>query len=325
MVDPRGDRPSGVRGQRLSRRTAEAGVVVVLLLAGALWRAPAAQEPRQRDHARRARAGSQLRIPLGSLLLPGLGQYIYGAYVEGAAFTVVAAGGYGVATTGDADALTIGELPRDGRDQLAHQGAHVYFTAGTLSLYDAFRRAVPALRTEGKYDFLQAEESVGDLLWAPFDVRFLGRWTTWLNLAYTVAVVGVVAAERDEGSRYEPYRARDAAFITSLSVNAGVGEEALFRGWLLPVFHENFGRRFWLANSVQAGVFGAAHVPQAKGFAIAIAAWALYEGWLVRRSGWSIRESIFHHFWYDVAVGTATLLVDEVDGTLQLSFPTLRF
>jgi hypothetical protein len=32
---------------------------------------------------------------------------------------------------------------------------------------------------------------------------------------------------------------------------------------------------------------------------------------LTRRNGWSIRESIFHHFWYDVLVASATLLADE--------------
>jgi len=103
-----------------------------------------------------------------------------------------------------------------------------------------------------------------------------------------------------------------------------VGEEALFRGWLYPVLHQNLGRRVWLSNGLQAAIFGSLHVPQAKSFALVIATWAFYEGWLTRRNGWSVRESVFHHFWYDVAVGAATLATQE-QATVTIVFPAVRF
>ncbi|MFW6089713.1 MAG: CPBP family intramembrane glutamic endopeptidase, partial [Gemmatimonadota bacterium] len=156
------------------------------------------------------------------------------------------------------------------------------------------------------------------------DPEFLGRATTWANLAYTGLVTGLVLAGRDRGVDHEPFRGRDAAFAVALSYNAGVGEEAAFRGWLLPMLHQKTGQRFWLANAIQAGIFGAMH-PDAGAFAAVIAASALYEGWVTRRDDWSIRESIFHHFWYDVAVTTATLLADERPSGIQLTFPTIRF
>lgn len=283
-----------------------------------------AQEPHRPDGGR-APWGAEFLIPFGSLIVPGLGQYLRGDVLPGLGFSAAAVAGAVVAGMGNPNTVAVGELPRDGQDQIANQGAHVSVTAGALSLYDAFRAAVPALQREGKYDFLATDERIGDLLWAPVDPRFLTRWTTWIELAYTAGVVGLVLSQRDDGVAYERYHGRDAAFITSLSLNAGVGEEALFRGWLFPLFHQNFGRRFWLANALQAGIFGGAHVPQAEEFAIAITAWALYEGWLVRRNDWSIRESIFHHFWYDIFVGTATLLVDEVNGQLRLTLPPVRF
>jgi membrane protease YdiL (CAAX protease family) len=180
-----------------------------------------------------------------------------------------------------------------------------------------------ALRREGKYRFATRHASTGSLLTAPLDPEFLLRWTTWIELAYTGAIVALVLGER--GVAYEPFKARDGAFAGVLSYSAGVGEEALFRGRLMPLSHQSMRERFWLANGIQAVIFGGLHIPDAKGYAAVIAAWAFYEGWLTRRSGWSVRESIFHHFWYDVLIVTATFLVDEHAPGLVIAFPTVRF
>lgn len=273
-----------------------------------------------------ARWGSEFVIPFGSMVLvPGLGQYIDGAFLAGAAYTGAAVAGLKVAS-----AVASGEvfyddgLPRAGRGQLSFEAIHVHVTARFLSSWDAFHRAVPALQQEGKYEFLTTRESLGDLMTAPFDPEFLGRKTTWVSLAYTGLVAGLVVAGRDPGFEYEPFRPSDAAFAGALSYNAAMGEEAVFRGWLLPMLHQKTGRRFWLANALQAGIFAAGH-DDAGAFVAAIAAIALYDGWVTRRNDWSIRESTFHHFWYDVADVTATLLADERQGRIQLTFPTIRF
>lgn len=283
----------------------------------------AAQDPPPPADTLSAARKSEFRVPLASILVPGTGQYVHGEYVAGLAHTATAAAGYLAARLSSAD-LDLEGLPREGRDQFAYEAIHVSATSGFLSAWDAFHRAVPALREEGKYEFLTRRESLGDLLSAPFETDFLGRWTTWLNLAYTGVVAGVLLGGRDAGIEYEPFRARDAAFAASLSLNAGVGEEAVFRGWLLPILHQRFGERFWLANSTQGVIFGALH-PQAGAFAAVIAAWALYEGWLTRRNDWSVRESIFHHFWYDVAISAAEFLTDEREARIRLTLPTIRF
>lgn len=273
---------------------------------------------------RKARPGSEFRIPVGSVLLPGLGQYLQGAPLAGLGYTAAAATGAAVGLATDAGAPEATDFPRDGRSQLAYEAFHVMQTAGFLSAWDAFHRAVPALQQEGKYTFLPPRESLGDLLTAPFDPEFLARPTTWIHLAYTGLVTSLVLSGREPGVAYEPFRLHDAAFVTSLSLNAGVSEEALFRGWLLPLLHQNLGQRFWLANTLQGSIFGLLHVAGAREFALAISAWAIYEGWLTRRNEWSVRESIFHHVWYDVAVGAATLLADE-RARIQITFPTIRF
>lgn len=299
-------------------------LTALVLAAGPL----AGQEPQpalEHDVAR-PRSGSQLLIPLASFVLPGFGQYVHGAPGTGAAFTVTAVAGLAATTAGDAWGDTWeDDLPRRRRDQFADQGFAVFNTAGMLSGWDAFHRAVPALQAQGKYSFLGQRESVGDLLSAPFDHRFLGRWTTWVDLAQTALITALVLSDRKSGVPYQPFRAHDAAYVTSLSLNAAVGEEALFRGYLLPLLHEQTGGRFWLANGTQAALFGAAHLPDADWGAALIGAWAAWEGWVVRRNDWSIRESIFHHFWYDVAVVAAYLLTEERNRAVRITFPTITF
>jgi membrane protease YdiL (CAAX protease family) len=289
-------------------------------------RAPAAwAQADTGDSQARPRPGAEFRIPLASFLVPGFGQYILGAPALGAGFTAAAAAGYALYVTGNENAVTTADLPRDAAGQRAFIGAGLATAAGGLSAYDAFHRSLGPLQRRGKYEFVTANDSPGSLLLAPFDVRMLQRWTTWIDLAYTGAVTAIlVAVETAPGERYLPFRTRDGVFVASFSYNAGVGEEALFRGWLYPVLHQSLGRRAWLSNGVQAALFGGLHVPQAGPYALVIASWAFYEGWLTRRNGWSIRESVFHHFWYDVAVGAATLLTQKA-GPVVIVFPSIQF
>ena len=262
--------------------------------------------------------GAELGVPFFSLLLPGLGQYTQGAGWVGAGYSATAVAGYAVAGGSDPDDL---RLPRDPADQLDAAGLYVAGSAGLLSGWDAFQRALPRLHAEGKYDFLEERQSLGSLLTAPFDPDFLGRWTTWVNLGFTAAITGIVLSDRDAGANHLPFRGHDAAFVTHLSYNAAVSEEAMFRGWLMPVFHQKMGRSFWAANGLQGVLFGALHTPNAREFAAVIGAWAVYTGWVTRRNGWDIRESIFNHFWYDVFVATAELLTER-EGPVPL--PSIR-
>ena len=55
---------------------------------------------READSTVRAPAGAEFRIPLGSLVVPGLGQYLRGAPVTGATLTATAVAGYALYITG---------------------------------------------------------------------------------------------------------------------------------------------------------------------------------------------------------------------------------
>jgi membrane protease YdiL (CAAX protease family) len=269
-------------------------------------------------------AGAEIGIPLGSFLVPGLGQYLQGAPLLGAGFTGAAVAGYALYLGGDQDAASAADLPHDAAGQRAYVGAVLATAAGGLSAYDSFHRSLASLQQQGKYRFVTAHDSPGSLFLAPFDVRMLQRWTTWIDLAQTAAVVALVLHDRTPGGQYLPFQTRDGVFVASLAYNTGVGEEALFRGWLYPMLHQKTGGHMWLSNGLQATVFGALHIPRAKGYAVVIAGWAFWEGWLTRRNGWSVRESVFHHFWHNVAVGAAELLTQE-QATLTIAFPVMRF
>ena len=268
-----------------------------------------------------ARPRAQPFLPVGSLFLPGLGQYVQHRPAAGAAFTGAGIVGLLLFVEGDTTGLTSGELPLDGPRRRAFLGAQLYQTAGELSAYDTFRHSAQALRAIGRYRFLTQHEPMGRLLTAPFDPTFLKRWTTWVGLAYTGGLA--LAVSNDPNRIQRSLTSSDVAFGSAVSLNAGIGEEALFRGWLYPVLYQGFGERFWPSNGLQSVAFGALH-PHAGWFMVAIAGWAFYQGWLTRRNGWSVRESVFQHVWYDV-VATLVELGDARQVTLSFTLPLPAF
>jgi len=271
----------------------------------------AAQTPDTTPHPGR------IWLALGSLFLPGLGQYAQGAPLAGGAFSGVALGGLLLYSGSDSSLIEGGALPLDNETRKAFLGAQVFQTAGELSAYDSFRRTTRTLQPFGRYRFLTKHEPVERLLTAPFDPTFLKRWTTWVGLAYTGTVALIDSHDPNRMKRSLTHQ--DVLFGGMVSLNAGIGEEALFRGWLYPMMYESFHQRFWLANGVQAGIFGTLH-PDAGWFAVMIAGWAFYQGWLTRHNAWSVRESIFQHFWYDV-VATLVEMGDSRQVTLSFSLP----
>lgn len=270
----------------------------------------------------RPRRGSEFLIPFSNLLLPGLGQYIQRAPAAGLGYTAAFLGGFALANLSDSSYRT--DLPHTGRDQLSDIGLGVLVSSSFLSTWDSFQRAVPRLQRQGKYDFLGRRETLGQLASAPFDPRFLKRWTTWVDLGQTAAFVALTLSDRKTGVDYIPVRGRDPLFAGAISINAGVGEEAMFRNYLLALFYQHMGRRFWVANATQGSIFGAAHLPEYGLQWAYLSGWAMWEGWITRRNNWSVRESVFHHFWYDTAIFTAAYFVEPATPA-RITLPTLRF
>lgn len=269
------------------------------------------------------RRGGDGALPLASAVVPGLGQFIQGVPVSGVAFLALAALGYSQA--GDRVTSFDEGLPRGTDGQLRSLALQAGMVAAGLSAYDAFQRELPTLKKQGRYAFLTHTEPTHKLLTAPIDPAFLKRWTTWVHLGYTALVTTVaVTSWKKPGDRYLPLAARDGAFAVGLAAGAALPEEAFFRGWLFPYFRQHLGGSVG-PNALQAGLFGVAHIPNDPGpFLAAIGGWAFYEGWVTDRNGGSVRESIFHHFWYDAALFVAALATDTGSQTLSISVP-IRF
>jgi hypothetical protein len=251
--------------------------------------------------------------PLVSLLLPGFDQYLQGHYGSGALYSTVWLGSSlwyldraeKLNETHDSmrwenwseeqrqDYTNHEELPRQAT--LASQ----YITAiGGLSAWHSFRTVVESHRPSGHFDFLQEEETPMDLLAAPFQFSHLQRQTTWIPLLVAAGIGALVPNVLHEDYQRDPYSTSDALYASAISYNAGVSEEALFRGYLQPVLYDGW-RSSLGANAVQSVIFALAHRATVER-PIAQAGMGFYLGWLQEKRNWTLSESIFIHAWWDV-------------------------
>jgi membrane protease YdiL (CAAX protease family) len=204
------------------------------------------------------------------------------------------------------------------KGQLFIVGTSSYVLSGSLSLYQSFRDAVERIQhLNSDYAFLGQRQTTLELVQSPWRVSYLKNFTTLLPLVYK-AVVSF--APKEQRSRNPT--GRDFGFSLLVSHNPGIGEEAVYRGYLQPVLRSVSGNS-WVANSLQAFMFMATHYPTrgmllADDFLI-----AFYWGWLTEHNAWSISESIFIHYWGDVIALNSTL-ISERRG-LILPLPNLYF
>jgi membrane protease YdiL (CAAX protease family) len=193
---------------------------------------------------------------------------------------------------------------------------------GFMSAYSTFRLSVSRFQQEdGRYDFLgPPKETAGDLLLAPFRFDHLAKPTTWVPIGLVAAIAPVVIyfGRNDNKGADWTLSGDDFAFAAPLSFNAGVSEEAAFRGWLFPVAYQYTGGSFWLANGAQALVFAAAHYDkQDLPLPIPQLLMGFYLGWVTKRDQWSLSESIFIHSWWDmlllgISIATNTKAPNQV-------------
>ena len=326
--NPDGRRPGGSALRALTR----ALILTLALAMGACAAVPAraaadspdpsADVPSRLPEAGRARFKSDIFLPLGSVLLPGFGQFFQG---EGSGFAYAGIGLAGLVlyAQGLSEAAEEGLSSEDLEDPgtgfttqswayremvvggLALQGS------GLLSAYSAFRSAVPRFREEdGRYGFLGRRESAGELMAAPFRFGHLAEPSAFIPLGLLAGAVGyLVGYERThrEGADWTA-SADDFLFTGAEAWNAGVSEEALFRGWLFPLAYEYMGNNYWLANGAQAALFGLAHFdPRSNPVPWPQALLGFYFGWLARKNAWSLSEAVFVHAWWDMILFAGTV------------------
>jgi membrane protease YdiL (CAAX protease family) len=294
---------------------------------GDVDRPPEAGDPEDEPRGparKRARFKSDLWLPLASTFMPGFGQYFQGDWTGGV-YTGVAVAGYLLAIQGASEIIS-----DFGEDALEESSNSMLFSeswsyrkivlgslaaqgSGFLSAYSAFRSSVPRFQAEdGRYLFLGRRESIPELMAAPFRFDHLLKPSVAIPLGVLAGGVGyLVASERSDhrGARWT-MSGDDFLFTGAEAWNAGVSEEAVFRGWLYPLAYQYLWQDFWLANGAQALLFGAVHYDsEANPFPWPQALLGFYFGWLAKKNGWSLSEAIFMHAWWDMilfAGGVAT-------------------
>jgi membrane protease YdiL (CAAX protease family) len=257
--------------------------------------------------------------PLFSLVLPGLDQYMESQTGYGFAYTGIALLGVGL-DLGFQDPNT-DAIPsittQDNRSRMRLLGAQLQFVAGEMSAYHSFRTAVRSRQNQGEFLFLKHEESPVDLALAPFQFgKYISRPTTYVGLPAMLAMGLIVEKIKNSSSwvsdQWHWPSASDYAFAGAFSVNAGVGEEALFRGWLMPL-SMHYTDSEWVSNAITSVVFGAVHYSSENKFPISQTIGGYYLGYVAQKNEWQLGESIFIHTWFDVAAFLLTYATTEKD------------
>lgn len=275
------------------------------------------------------RPRSDLGIPFVSFLLPGFDQWWEGQYGSAGAYTGIwlgssiyaatVAGANGLNTRGepvdeegnkiekdeDGDGKP-DEVQLDQKDVAVRKvilGGLLAQGAGGMSAYQSFRTAARSRQSQGQYGFLTYDETPVDLLKAPFDFSYLKRSSTYVPLAIGAALAGLIlSSDPGEDMERTRFNGADAFFTSAYSYNAGTHEEAMFRGWMMPVMYEYWGSPFW-SNAAQAVLFAAAHLgtndmPLPQLFL------GYHLGDVTQDDGWRLGEAVFIHVWWDVLAFT---------------------
>ncbi len=274
------------------------------------------------------RERSTFFVPALSLFLPGFGQWLEGQRAYGALYSGGAAASYllGSYFTHQAYLKSGGtnadhpeelDLP-DSKDpdiRCGRIGNQLFNTFGFMSAYHSFRTAAQS-NHRGSYGFLREAESPADLALAPFRFSFLLRPTTFIPLTLGAALFGAIlttpASTLANDNQIKNFHGDDALFSSIYAYNAGVGEEAVFRGWLMPYLHGN-GLSAELANLTSAITFGLLHLSAENKSPWFQSLAGYYLGYVSQKNNWSLSESIFIHAWWDVFAISASYAFSSLD------------
>lgn len=281
-----------------------------ILIALGLASTPVCAEPR-----------SDLWSPAVSLLLPGFDQWRQQEYGAAAAYSGLWLGG-GVIASAAKKSIEAQGVPEEGaaktgidtRDDTERRymlGGQLSFAAGSYSALHAFRSAADSRRENGQYEFLKGEVTVEDTVLAPFDFSYLARPTTYIPLGLMGAVAVASARSDAEGYQKVALRGSDYAFGGAFSHLAGTHEEALFRGWMMPLFREYVAGDV-MSNASQSLLFALAHLGS-NSIPIPQLLLGYHLGYVTQRNGWTLGEAAFIHTWWDVFNFLALYSRREVD------------
>ncbi|MFK7823775.1 MAG: lysostaphin resistance A-like protein [Oligoflexales bacterium] len=271
---------------------------------------------------------SDVLVPFLSYLFPGFGQWVEGDYGAGFVYSGVAVGSlsYSLQHTNELQRSGYSEdeineklTDLQSKDSVVRKirlGSQTRDLMGGLSAYQSFRSAVKSRQVHGEYLFLTKEEKVSEIMTAPFRFEYLKRSTTYIPLGIIGAYAALVLASSDEAIaesnlRKSVFTSEDAVYVGATSYNAGVWEEAFFRGWMMPVFMESMNSELW-SNVASAGIFALAHASSVP-IPIAQALLGFHFGVVSQDNDWTIGEATFIHAWWDVVALAVSYNFEKID------------
>lgn len=276
---------------------------------------------------------SSSEIPTGYLLLPG-GTYFYeGDYKTGAAFAIPEVG-----------LFTMGILINDKMGQQdktpeINVPSLLSFQLYAVDKWSYFQKEVLRVKAENHEFKLTIDDTpLSDLMVAPFKREVISS-----PLVVAFALLGIADGiygyperkrsfsdidnvtamgnrmSRDSGTGYY----EGMAF--AVSYGAGVSEEMIFRGFMLPVTDYKYGKRAGLVSS--SLTFGLLHAfnPGLHNPAYTVAQATLAGfifGYSVQKEDYKLSKAIAAHFWYDFFSMTTTWLTNPNENPLgvQVTF-----
>ncbi|GIX40581.1 MAG: hypothetical protein KatS3mg129_0314 [Leptospiraceae bacterium] len=194
-----------------------------------------------------------------------------------------------------------------GSELLGQSAQHVLF----YSVYSSYRDA------GGIKPVSMNQESYHDLAIAPFQPKYIFNRYFWIPIGFLIALAGYETSHPPKNPQWTllyPGMKRSGFmnfYVATISFNAGVSEEAFFRGFLNHFFIKEMGLELGLTSS--SVIFGLAHLGNGIGNVISATLAGFYFGYLHYKDNWDIRQSIAVHFWWDVIVFAVSLRYTKED------------
>lgn len=228
----------------------------------------------------------------------------------------------------------------------ATSDSEAFFSSGPIILQNTWSYGIYAAYRDARiqngqsgYSYKMPTDSFSDLATAPFRFSILKKPEVWGGVLGALAIGFTVIsfAYPREQVRIQPngLSLSGSSIKPLMALPVGIGEEALFRGYLQSQLSESF-------HSPSAGIavsslaFGAAHIPNAQAlpkqdrwryyaFSLPlITSLGLYQGYLTHKNG-SMQESVAVHTLYDFVLFSIGALAGEAstaEGTgFSMSIP----
>ncbi|MCH9613417.1 MAG: hypothetical protein SP1CHLAM54_04170 [Chlamydiia bacterium] len=256
-----------------------------------------------------------------STLVPGLGNFYLGDNKTGSGLMGTFGLEVGVAFGSNNDAIVNADI-------ITLQNTHFY------GIYSAYRDA-RVLKDNSGYRYQMPTESLKDLAKAPFSFTVLKKPEVWGGYLGALALGVTMSYFMTPNQASVPPPLSTGGIFPPLAFPVGIGEEALFRGFIQPALSEPLTP--WGGLAASSALFGAMHIPNANSLLPRervqyytcgipfITLLGAYFGYLTQKNT-SLKESVAIHAWYDFTLFMVGALASKAAYKTPATFAmTIRF